>query len=121
MKASEYRGEKQFVSVPGESIKPARNEVRLDVVYCGICGTDIHIYQGHMDQRVKIPQIIGHELSARIGEIGSDVDDFEVGEIVTIRPLKPGQLVTSDKGYKHINQNLEVIGVDLAGGMQSSL
>jgi 2-desacetyl-2-hydroxyethyl bacteriochlorophyllide A dehydrogenase len=121
MKASIYLGNKRFGTTHSEPKPPAADEVRLDVAYCGICGTDIHIYQGHMDNRVKIPLIIGHELSGTIAEIGSEVEGFHTGQAVTIRPLQPGPLIASDKGYSHISKGLRVIGVDLAGGMQSTL
>ena len=44
----------------------------------GICGTDIHIAHGGMDHRVRAPQVIGHEMSGRIAEIGQDVDGISV-------------------------------------------
>ncbi len=121
MKASIYLGNKSFSTTNSQPRTPEANEVRLDIAYCGICGTDIHIYQGHMDQRVKTPHIIGHELSATIAEVGKEVKGFNAGDVVTIRPLQPGPSVPSDKGYSHISSNLRVIGVDLPGGMQSSL
>jgi threonine dehydrogenase-like Zn-dependent dehydrogenase len=90
------------------------------VTYCGVCGTDVHIYHGSMDKRVKIPQVIGHEVSAEIAEVGPGVTGFAAGEKVAVRPLNPGTPVPADNGYTHIGQNLKFIGIDSPGGMQAS-
>ena len=45
---------------------PAADQVRIEVEWCGVCGTDLHIYQGHMDGRFDGRRIIGHEMSWRI-------------------------------------------------------
>ena len=52
----------------------AAGEVRLDVAYCGICGTDLHIAHGAMDHRVTPPQVIGHEMSGTVAEVGAGVE-----------------------------------------------
>jgi threonine dehydrogenase-like Zn-dependent dehydrogenase len=120
MSAVYYRGNKTFS--PGEAqeetLQPG--QVRLKVAYCGVCGTDVHIYHGNMEKRVKIPQVIGHEVSAEIAEVGPEVAGFAVGEKVAVRPLQPGVPVPSDNGYTHIGQNLKFIGIDTPGGMQSN-
>ena len=101
-------------------VSPGPGEVRLDVAYCGICGTDLHIFHGHMDQRVKIPQIIGHEVSATVGVVGEGVAGVVVGDRVAVRPLRFGEPTPFDNGQPHVGRNLKFIGVDLPGGMQSS-
>ena len=55
MKAGYYEGDRTIRT--GESVPraPGPDEVRIDVAYCGICGTDLHVFQGHMDQRVAMP------------------------------------------------------------------
>ena len=55
MKAAYYAGNRTFTVGAGEAVRPGPGEVRLNVAYTGICGTDVHIYHGAMDQRVKIP------------------------------------------------------------------
>lgn len=71
------------------------DEVRLRVAYCGICGTDMHEYLAgpvmlaRKDERNKhtgagLPQILGHELSGTIIEVGSDVQKFQPGQRVTV-------------------------------------
>ncbi|MFD2257583.1 zinc-binding dehydrogenase [Luteolibacter algae] len=120
MKAAYYRGNKGLAAEPSEAIAPAAGEVRLNVAYCGVCGTDMHIYHGNMDARVAKPQIIGHEVSATVAEIGAGVENVSVGDTVAVRPLKFGAPEDFDKGFSHVGKNLKFIGIDLPGGMQSS-
>ena len=118
MKAALYEGNKTFSVVEKEKKAPQKGEVRIKVAYCGICGTDVHIYHGMMDQRVSIPQIIGHEMSGTIDAIGEGVSGYEIGEKVTVRPLDNRAEKPSDKGYGHIAKDLKFIGIDSSGAMQ---
>jgi len=120
MKAAKYIGNRQFAIGKAEIVKPDRGEVRLDVAYCGVCGTDVHIYHGVMDQRVKAPQTVGHEASAVVAEIGEGVDNVKVGDKVAVRPLRFGDAHPFDKGYTHVGKNLKFIGIDEEGAFQSS-
>lgn len=118
MKATQYQGNKQFAVVETEKELPGEGEVRIKVAYCGVCGTDVHIYHGMMDQRVDIPQTIGHEMSGIIDAIGPGVAGFEVGEKVVVRPLDNRGEKPSDKGFSHICEDLKFIGIDSPGAMQ---
>lgn len=120
MKSATYIGDKTIAISEGEKIAPGKGEVRLDVGFCGICGTDIHIFHGAMDQRVADQQIIGHEASATVAEIGSGVTHVKPGDRVAVRPLKFGSPTDFDKGFAHVGKNLKFIGIDLPGGMQTS-
>src|SRR4051794_20594581 len=71
------------------SVEPSPSEVQIRVAYCGICGTDLHIFHGAMDHRVHFPQVLGHEMSGVITTVGSEVEGFAAGEHVTVRPLDP--------------------------------
>ncbi len=118
MKALYYEGDQNFSLRETELPALLPGEVRLKMAYVGVCGTDIHIYHGKMDARVKPPQIIGHEVSGVIAEVGKDVTDWKAGDPVTVRPLYPGTEVPSDNGFRHIGKNLKFIGIDTPGGMQ---
>lgn len=74
-----------------------RNEVRLKVAYCGICGTDLHEYlagpifvpsEGVKDSNTgaELPVTLGHEFCGTIAEIGAEVDDFTIGQKVAVNP-----------------------------------
>ncbi len=120
MKSAIYRGERTFATGVCEPIAPGPGEVRLAVAYCGVCGTDVHIYHGAMDGRVEPPRIIGHEASAEVAELGPGVEGFAVGDRVAVRPLRIGEPTPFDKGCAHVGKNLKFIGIDSPGAMQSS-
>ena len=118
MKASFYQGNQTFTVSEEAIVPPAAGEVQIKVAFCGVCGTDMHIFHGAMDQRVKMPLTIGHEMSGTISEIGPDVAGFEIGEKVVVRPLDNRAEKASDKGYSHICEELKFIGIDSPGAMQ---
>lgn len=100
---------------------PGPGEVRIHVAYCGVCGTDLHIFLGHMDQRVAMPQVIGHEMSGTIAEVGTDVTGWQVGDRVVVRPLDPcHDCPACAAGHQHICQNLKFLGIDTPGAFQGS-
>jgi len=61
------------------------NDVLIEVLRTGICGTDVHIYNwdAWAQRTVPVPLVIGHEFVGRIVEVGSNVKDFHAGEIVS--------------------------------------
>lgn len=120
MKAAFYSSKGKFELGESTVKKPGRGEVRLEVAYCGVCGTDVHIFHGVMDRRIGPPQIVGHEASAVVAEVGEGVDTVKVGDRVAIRPLKFGDPHPFDKGHKHVGKNLKFIGIDSAGAFQQS-
>ena len=120
MKAAYYQGNKSFSIADYTPQSLDVGEVRIKVSYCGICGTDIHIYRGHMSERINPPQVIGHEMSGIITEIGDGVDGFQIGDSVVVRPLDPCNHCPACKaGHHHICQNLNFIGIDSPGAFQS--
>ncbi len=120
MKAAIYQGDRRVVIGDSVPVSPGPGEVRLEVAYCGVCGTDVHIDHGVMDQRIGPPQIIGHEVSATVAELGAGVTEVALGDYVAVRPLKFGEPAAFDKGCSHVGKNLKFIGIDLPGGMQAS-
>jgi len=120
MKAVYYEGGGRFTLGEAEQHPPEAGEVRLSVAYCGICGTDVHIAHGAMDHRVKVPQVIGHEMSGTVAELGSGVEGFAVGDAVVVRPLDTRGEIEADKGLSHICRNLKFLGIDTPGAFQAS-
>lgn len=121
MQAAQYIGNKSFELVEGTSVKPQAGEVRLNVGYVGICGTDMHIYHGVMDQRVNPPATIGHEISGVVAELGEGVEGYAVGDRVVVRPLDwCGECPTCKAGHTHICQNLKFMGIDSPGAFQTN-
>src|SRR3954468_17898656 len=115
-----YEGNQSFRLGPGEAVAPGPGEVRLDVAFCGVCGTDVHIAHGAMDHRVQGPQVIGHEMSGTIGELGAGVEGFSLGDAVVVRPLDSRGETPADRGFSHISRNLKFLGIDTPGAFQQS-
>ena len=121
MKASYYHGDETVQLGDCVLQAPGPDEVRIEVAYCGVCGTDLHIFQGHMDKRVKMPQVIGHEMAGAIVEIGSGVEGWKQGDAVVVRPLDAcGTCPACQAGHGHICQNLNFLGIDTPGAFQGS-
>lgn len=60
---------------------PAANQVKIKVRYAGVCGSDIHTYEGHY--KVGVPVTLGHEFAGDVVEVGPDVRTVKVGDRVT--------------------------------------
>ncbi|WP_010097376.1 zinc-binding dehydrogenase [Ornithinibacillus scapharcae] len=60
---------------------PGPDQVKIEVKYAGICGSDIHTYEGHY--KVAVPVTLGHEFSGEVVEVGENVTEFKVGDRVT--------------------------------------
>lgn len=98
---------------------PGPGEVQVAVAYVGICGTDLHILAGHMDDRVGDHGVIGHEMSGLVAATGSGVTDWRTGDPVTVMPLRwCGQCPTCRAGNAHICDQLDFVGIDSTGAMQ---
>jgi propanol-preferring alcohol dehydrogenase len=67
----------KLVEVP--TPRPQDDEVRLRVLVCGVCRTDIHIAEGDLPLR-RSPIILGHEVVGVVDEVGRDVERFRVGD-----------------------------------------
>lgn len=118
--AAAYAGNGQMTIMDAPTSQPAAGEVQVEVAYVGLCGTDLHVLHGHMDARVTMPAIIGHEMSGSIAEVGPDVTDWKVGDRITVMPLAwDGTCPACRAGNQHICQNLDFIGIDSPGALQS--
>jgi len=67
--------------------EPKRGELLVRQVMCGVCGTDVHMYQGHLPN-VIYPLVLGHEAIGTIEKLGEDVKEDYTG-----RPVKEGDLI----------------------------
>ena len=120
MSAVFYEGAGAFSLGESRVESPAPGEVRLQVAYCGICGTDLHIAHGAMDGRIPTPMVIGHEMSGTVAEVGVGVAGFRPGDPVVVRPLDTREATPADRGFSHIGRRLRFIGIDAPGALQAS-
>ena len=119
MQAAFYEGHELITVGPCSPLTPGPGQVQICVSHCGICGTDLHIFHGKMDHRVKFPQIVGHEMSGLITAVGDGAGQWKPGDRVTVRPLDPcGNCPACANGHSHICMNLKFIGIDTPGAMQ---
>jgi 2-desacetyl-2-hydroxyethyl bacteriochlorophyllide A dehydrogenase len=119
MRALQYLSPRQLVVAEVPERQPGRGEVQISVAYAGLCGTDLHIYHGHMDARVASPLTFGHEMSGVVSAVGEDVEDWAEGDRVTVMPLSwDGSCPACLAGNQHICQNLDFIGIDSPGALQ---
>ena len=121
MKASYYNCDKTFTLGGCSPVEPTKGDVKINVAYCGLCGTDLHVYHGHMDSRVGCERIIGHEMSGIVEAVAADINDLHAGDKVVVRPLDPCNACPAcDSGHSHICQNLKFLGLDTDGALQQS-
>ena len=115
-----YEGHRQIRVGRRDPIAPGDDEVQLKVSHCGICGTDLHIFHGAMDQRVTMPQVLGHEMSGTVHRRGAAGEHFRIGERVTVMPLAPcGACPACAAGHQHICHHLKFLGIDAPGAFQT--
>lgn len=92
------------------------NSVLVKVKACAVCGSDIRIYH-HGNSRVNPPQIIGHEMSGEVVEVGKHVTRFKVGDRVAIGADVPcGECVFCEAGIGNNCQINYAMGYQFAGG-----
>lgn len=87
MKAGFYVGDYEYEVREIEERAPIDSEVKIEVAWCGLCGTDISKFQGKSGASKVIPPIIlGHECSGIVVEVGPDCENFKVGDRVACDP-----------------------------------
>lgn len=118
MKAAVYHGpgDLRVEEVPIRKLKD--NEVKIQVKYCGICGTDIHIFHGDGGCcDVTPPLVPGHEFSGVVAEVGAGVKTVKVGDRVTGDPNDMcGECYFCKNGMQHFCKNNIGIGTTVDGG-----
>ncbi len=111
------------VAAPAEV---GRGEVLLRPYWCGICGTDLHEYamgpivipsHPHPLNGSTSPQILGHEFSAEVMEVGAGVTHVSVGQRVSVMPLLYcGECYFCRRALNHLCQRMACVGLSYAWG-----
>jgi uncharacterized zinc-type alcohol dehydrogenase-like protein len=60
------------------------DDVAIDILYCGICHTDIHQTRDEWGRSNNYPMVPGHEIVGRVSGVGKDVKDFKPGDLVGV-------------------------------------
>src|SRR5467141_4313710 len=91
--------------------KPAPGEILVRVAACGICGSDVHGYDGSSGRRIP-PIVMGHEAAGRIAAVGSGVKGFAEGDRVTFdSTIYCGACGPCRRGEVNLCDNRQVMGV----------
>ena len=116
MKTLVVTGKLELVFKEVEKPKISKGKVLIKVAYCGVCGSDLPRY---FDGAVhSFPQILGHEFSGIVEEIGEDVSKIRIGDRVAIAPLVPcGACFSCHKGFPGMCSDYSFIGSREPGAM----
>jgi threonine 3-dehydrogenase len=100
------------------------NDVLIQVLRTGICGTDLHIYKwdAWAQKTIPVPMVVGHEFVGRIVEVGSNVRDFHAGDIVSGEGhVVCGHCRNCLAGRRHLCKDTQGIGVNRPGAFAEYL
>lgn len=118
MKSAVFYGKHDLRVEQSSTPAPGPKEVLIQVKACGICGTDVHIYEGDKGAaEVNPPIILGHEFSGIIAETGTEVKNFHAGDRVCIDPnCYCGACNFCRNGEVHFCENMIGYGTTENGG-----
>ncbi len=115
MKAVVYDAPRSFSIQDIPTPQAGPGEVLIQVIQTGVCGTDLHIHEG--DFYAAFPLIPGHEIVGTIAGLGDGVDDFTLGDRVTVNPnINCGHCQACRSGRPLLCSNLKGIGTNRPGG-----
>ncbi|MEV7571539.1 2,3-butanediol dehydrogenase [Pseudarthrobacter sp. NPDC089323] len=128
MKAARFHGREdvRIEDIPEPELRAGA--VKIDVAWCGICGSDLHEYlegpifvpapgHPHPLSHEEAPVTMGHEFSGTITEIGEGVDGLSVGDNVVVEPyFVDGTCDMCQTGSYHLCRQMGFIGLSGGGG-----
>jgi len=94
------------------------DEALVKILATSICGTDVHIYKWDQwsQNRIKPPLTVGHEFCGKVIEVGKDVTNVKVGDMVAAEThVVCGTCEWCQRHEYHICENTKIIGVDMDG------
>lgn len=106
-----YKIEYRDVPVP----ELGAGQLKLKMKKIGVCGSDIHVWHGRHPY-TSYPVVQGHEVAAEVVELGSGVQGFSVGDIVTVQPqVVCGKCYPCTHGMYNDCNELKVMGFQTTG------
>jgi len=115
MKAAVWHGGRdiRIEDVPEPTIQS--NEVLVRVRSVGICGSELHAYEG-ISERRRPPLIMGHEFSGEISAVGEDIGYLRRGDRVAVDPvIRCGVCEQCLRGRGNVCRNLRLVGLHTSG------
>lgn len=94
------------------------DDVLIKIKKTAICGTDVHIYNWDewAKKTIPVPMVVGHEYVGKVVEVGSNVKDVQIGELVSGEGhLTCGHCRNCRAGRKHLCPNTKGVGVNRSG------
>jgi (R,R)-butanediol dehydrogenase/meso-butanediol dehydrogenase/diacetyl reductase len=132
VKAVRYYGRKDIrVETVQEPSGFRSDQLLVRPLWTGICGTDLHEYVAgpivtpaapHVFTAAILPQILGHEFSAEVVEVGQDITHLKRGDRISVQPLvMPMNDYYSRRGLNHLSEKMGCVGLSWAWGGMSEL
>ncbi|MFP3937910.1 MAG: alcohol dehydrogenase catalytic domain-containing protein [Phycisphaerae bacterium] len=122
MRAGIFLGVEKMEVREADIPTPKAGEVLLKVRACGVCGTDFHIYSGHLTAGVEPPVVLGHEIAAEVVETGEGVDRLDIGQFCAVDPvIGCGQCRMCRSAKPNLCDAPSIIGYKLNGGFAQYL
>ena len=101
--------ELELTEMPQPQVGP--DDVLVQVKACGICGSDVHGFDGSSGRRIP-PLVMGHEAAGVVTELGANVKGLQEGERVTFdSTVSCGHCFYCRRGQVNLCENREVLGV----------
>lgn len=118
MKSAVFYGKHDLRIEEAKKPEIGPRDVLIQVKACGVCGTDVHIYEGDKGAaEVTPPTILGHEFSGVVVETGAEVENCRAGDRVCIDPnCYCGICEPCRNGVAHYCENMIGYGTTVNGG-----
>lgn len=118
MRSAVFHGRHDIRVEEREIPKIGSEEVLIKVMACGVCGSDLHIYEGDQGSTTTVPPLIqGHEFSGIITEVGNNVKNCKVGDRVCVDPADNcNECYYCASGMMSHCEHMGAIGTNIDGG-----
>lgn len=128
MKSQQFEGYGQPLSERDyENPVPKGHEVLIEVSACGVCHSDVHIWEGYFDlgngKKIemkggqKLPFTLGHEIAGVVAAVGADVESINIGDSCVVYPwIGCGSCDICARGDEHLCARPRALGAAVDGG-----
>lgn len=118
MKSAVFLGKQNIQVMERELPELGSDEVLIKVMACGVCGSDVHIYDGDQGSTSTTPPLVqGHEFSGVVVEVGNNVTSCKKGDRVCVDPADNcNECYYCASGMMHHCEHMGAIGTNIDGG-----